>query len=176
MIVDLKSISRSPRYFNLTYPSDWWRKNEDDMQVQGLAGPLAVKVSISREDKHYGVDGHLAGKLKLVCDRCLETYVFTVSHDFRLSLTQPGPLESAREETELKKDDLAIRFIATDKIDLDDIIREQVYLSLPMKLICTNKCEGLCARCGVNLNVDTCNCSKRGGHPAFLKLKDLKIQ
>jgi len=175
MIVDLQSISRSPRYFNFTYQSDWWRKNEDDVQVQGLAGPLVAKISVFREGKNYGVDGRLVGKLRLVCGRCLETYVFAVSRDFHLSLWLPVPLELVPDETELKKDDLVVRFIEDGNINLDDIIREQIYLSLPMKLLCKNGCEGLCPRCGVNLNNDTCRCSDGDGHPAFLKLKDLKI-
>jgi len=176
MIVDLQSISRSPRYFNFTHQSDWWRKNEDDVQVLGLEGPLAAKISVSREDKNYGVDGHLAGKIRLVCDRCLETYTFAVNRDFHLSLLLPVSSESIPDETELKKDDLAVRFIVEGKIDLDDIIREQIYLSLPMKLICKEGCEGLCARCGTNLNTGTCICYEGGGHPAFLKLKELQIE
>ena len=111
-----------------------------------------------------------------VCDRCLETYTFAVNRDFRLSLCRPVPPESAREETELKKDELAVGFIVAEKIDLDDIIREQIYLSLPMKLLCKNGCAGLCTRCGANLNMEACKCSGNSGHPAFLKLKELQIQ
>jgi uncharacterized protein len=176
MIVDLQSISRSPRHFNFTVQSDWWRKNEGDVQVLGLEGPLVAEISVSRENKNYGVDGRLAGKLRLVCDRCLEAYAFAVSRDFHVSLLLPVSSELVPDETELKKDDLAVRFIVDEKIDLDDIIREQIYLSLPMKLLCKKGCGGLCPQCGVNLNIETCNCYKGGGHPAFLKLKDLKIE
>jgi len=176
MIVDLKSISRSPRHFNLTVQSDWWRKSEDDVQVQGLEAPLVVKVTVSREDKRYVIHGRLAGKIRLVCDRCLDTYTFALGRDFRLSLSPPVNLESARDETELKKEDLAVGFIEAEKIDLDDIIREQIYLSLPIKLLCESACAGLCRVCGVNLNRETCKCSKNAGHPGFLKLKELKIQ
>ena len=176
MIVDLKSISRSPRHFNLTVQSDWWRKSEDGVQVQGLEGPLTVKLSVSREDKRYVVHGRLTGKLRLVCDRCLDAYTFALGRDFRLSLSPPVSLESARDETELKNEDLAVGFIEAEKIDLDDIIREQIYLSLPIKLLCGGACAGLCTRCGVNLNRETCKCSKNAGHPAFLKLNELKIR
>jgi len=176
MIIDLQSISRSPRHYNLTVQSDWWRESEDDVQVQGPEGPLIVTLSVSREDKRYEMHGRLSGKLSLVCARCLDTYTFALDRDFRLSLLPPVQPESARDETELKKEDLAVRFIEAEKIDLDDIIREQIYLSLPIKLLCGSACAGLCTRCGVNLNRDVCKCSKNAGHPAFLKLKELKIQ
>jgi uncharacterized protein len=106
----------------------------------------------------------------------LDTYTFALGRDFRLSLWPPVNLESARDETELKKEDLAVGFIEAEKIDLDDIIREQIYLSLPIKLLCESACAGLCRVCGVNLNKETCKCSKNAGHPGFLKLKELKIQ
>ncbi len=176
MIVDLQSISRNPRHFNLTFQPEWWRQNGDDVQVQGLKGPLTVTAVVSREDERFVINGRLKGKLRLACDRCLESYTFSLHRDFRLALAPPEQLQSAQDETELKEEDLAVEFIAAGKIDLDDVIREQVYLSLPMKLLCRNSCEGLCSNCGVNLNSETCKCSKGGGHPAFQKLKDLKIR
>ena len=176
MIVDLQSISRSPRHFSLTYRSDWWRKGEDDVRVQGLEGPLIVTLSVAREGKGYVVQGRLAGKFGLVCDRCLDAYTFALDRDFRLSLSPHVLLESARDETELEKEELTVGFIEAEKIDLDDIIREQIYLSLPMKLLCGSACAGLCTRCGINLNRGTCRCAENAGHPAFLKLKELKIQ
>ena len=145
-------------------------------RIQGQEGPLTAKVVVSREDERFVVNGRLAGNLKLICDRCLEPYTFSLRRDFRLTLLPPEQLESAQDETELKEEDLAVEFISAGKIDLDDIIREQIYLSLPIKLLCGSACAGLCSRCGVNLNRERCKCSESGGHPAFLKLKDLKIE
>ena len=51
-------------------------------------------------------------------------------------------------------------------IDLDDVIREQVYLSLPIKRLCRETCSGLCPSCGLNLNKEQCQCGKRPGHHA----------
>ncbi len=176
MIVDLKSISRSPRHFDLMIQPDWWHASDGNEQIQGLEGPLNAKISVSREDNRYTVNGHVRGRLRVVCDRCLEAYTLAVSRDFRLVLLPDALLDPLQSETELEKDDLAVGFVADEKIDLDDIIREQIYLSLPMKLLCRKDCAGFCSRCGVNLNVETCKCSEKVGHPAFLKLKALKIR
>ena len=175
MIVDLKGISRIPRHFNFSLRPDWWRDSGDNAQIRGLEGSLSAKISVSREDRKYVAEGHLSGNLRIVCDRCLEIYTLPVSRNFRLFLLPPASSEPVQGETELSKKDLAAGFIASEKIDSDDIIREQIYLSLPMKLLCSENCAGLCSRCGVNLNVETCKCREKGGHPAFLKLKALKI-
>ncbi|MCG6879727.1 MAG: DUF177 domain-containing protein [Deltaproteobacteria bacterium] len=176
MIVDLQNISRSPRQFDLTFQPDWWREGSGDIQIGGLEGPLGVKLTVSRDGERFIMNGRLGGQLRLVCDRCLETYAFSLSHDFRLSLALPESWESIEDETELKIEDLGVGFISTTKIDLDDIIREQIYLALPIKALCENTCAGLCSRCGVNLNQEPCRCSGNSGHPAFLKLKELPIR
>jgi len=176
MIVDLQNISRSPRQFDLTFQPDWWREGSGDIQIRGLEGPLSVQLTVSRNGERFVMNGRLAGKLRLVCDRCLETYRFSLSRDFQLSLALPESWESVEEETELKIEDLTVGFISNTKIDLDDIIREQIYLALPIKSLCGNTCAGLCSRCGANLNQETCGCSENSGHPAFLKLKELQIR
>ena len=176
MIIDLQSISRSPRYFDLTFQPCWWRQNENDVQIKALEAPLIAKIHISRKGRRYVVDGRLTGKLTLICDRCLDAYPFSLRHEFRFYLCSSVDSESIQDETELKKEDLAIQFVEDHEIDLDDIIREQVYLSLPMTLLCGSKCAGLCPRCGVNLNREACKCSEGSGHPAFLKLKELNMR
>ena len=176
MIVDLQGISRIPRHFDLQLQPGWWRGSGGDEQIQGLEGPLRTKISVFREDKKFVAEGHLSGNLRVVCDRCLEIYTLPVIRNYRLFFSPPAFSEPVKNETELSKKDLAVGFIAAEKIDLDDIIREQIYLSLPMKLLCRKDCAGLCSQCGVNLNMETCKCPEKNGHPAFLKLKALKIR
>jgi len=41
---------------------------------------------------------------------------------------------------------------------LEDVLREQVLLAVPLKAVCNDACKGLCPRCGKNLNVEACTC------------------
>jgi len=43
---------------------------------------------------------------------------------------------------------------------LEDVVREQVLLSLPSRTLCTADCKGLCPRCGQNLNQAKCSCEE----------------
>ena len=45
-----------------------------------------------------------------------------------------------------------------DYLEIDKDIREEILLNLPMKVICSPDCKGLCPRCGVNLNCQKCTC------------------
>ncbi len=77
------------------------------------------------------------------------------------------------EEGELKDEDLAVSFYQDDKIDVGLLIREQVYLALPMKPICRDDCQGLCSGCGTNLNSSSCNCAREAVDPGLASLKTL---
>ena len=45
-------------------------------------------------------------------------------------------------------------------LELDELILEDIYLSLPIRFLCKEDCKGLCAFCGKDLNEGDCGCSK----------------
>jgi uncharacterized protein len=61
-----------------------------------------------------------------------------------------------------------------DKIDLTEVVREQLYLALPMKPLCREDCKGLCPVCGVNRNRETCTCQEVWVDPRMAALKKWK--
>ncbi len=176
MIVDLRSVLEGPRYFNLTLDNDWWEGEREDDQIQGLDGPLDVSLSISRAGVRYLLDGRLRGRLCLRCDRCLGPYLHDLRSDFRLFFAQGPASSSGPSEVELMEQDLSTDFVTEERVDLDEIIREQIYLSLPMKSLCREDCLGLCPLCGIDLNNEKCRCRPEKGSPYFSKLKDLKLK
>lgn len=54
--------------------------------------------------------------------------------------------------------------------NLDELVREDVLLSLPLKILCKDDCKGVCPMCGTNLNESTCEC-KEPGDPRLEALK-----
>ena len=50
--------------------------------------------------------------------------------------------------------------IPTMRFDLDGLATEDVLLTLPAKVLCTEECKGICSSCGKNLNVGPCDCKK----------------
>ena len=174
MIISIKGLLHGPRQFDFAFDSDWW-KDTDANQIMGLDGPLNIQMTISREENNFVVGGRLSGGIKLICDRCLSLYSHELQSEFRLFLSSP-PQDPDQNEIELCEEDMAVRFISGDEIDIDDIVREQIYLSLPMKFLCCEECHGLCPVCGTNLNKEKCGCLEESGHLAFLKLKELELK
>lgn len=174
MIFDLKSAFEKPVELNLTFPPEWWKGDKYDDPILGLDSPLYAHIYIKRAGERYVLEGNISGRLRLRCDRCIEAFLFDLKTEFRLFLMH-HPIKG-EEEIELAKDDMSVVFVSEDEIELDDIIRAEIYLAIPMKVLCKEDCAGLCPICGKNLNFGKCDCKKEAGHPAFLKLKNLKIK
>ncbi len=58
-------------------------------------------------------------------------------------------------------------------IQLDDVVLENLLVSLPIKVLCQEGCRGLCPQCGKDLNVGECDCTIDDINPRMAKLGQL---
>ena len=61
-----------------------------------------------------------------------------------------------------------------DGLQLNDILREYVILSLPMHLVCSEACLGICPVCGQNRNLRACGCEIKPVDDRWAALKRLQ--
>lgn len=83
------------------------------------------------------------------CDRCAED----VKKNFGFKVKR---IVVERLENENDDDDYIV--VKNRELDLDELVSEEVSLSLPSKILCKDDCKGLCPKCGTNLNVKKCDC------------------
>ena len=129
--------------------------------------PLTASGRAELLEEHHGIRGgkiqdiRLVGKLSTrverYCDRCLEPVQFPVNRSFDL-LYRPQGIDAGQEEQSVTTVEAEIGYYSGDGLLLEDALREQVLLALPMKTVCREECRGLCPRCGRNLNLETCSC------------------
>ena len=98
------------------------------------------------------------------CDRCATEFDREIEFPLDVVLVT----ELANEENE----DEWVFPLEGDSADLDDIVRTVFVLNLDSKLLCKEDCQGLCCRCGKNLNDGPCSCQKELD-PRFAALKQL---
>ncbi|MFC1838828.1 DUF177 domain-containing protein [Thermodesulfobacteriota bacterium] len=174
MIIDLKSIpGEGVKEFEFSLERNWWIPEHNNDRIKEIDSPVNVRIEIYRVGKKYVLKGFFEGSLRVICDRCLDSYSQLIKSEFN-SFLIPAPADSENAELELMEDDMEVNFIANDEVDLHDIVREQLYLSLPIKSLCKGNCFGLCTKCGCNLNKHSCECVKEQGHPGFSVLNKLK--
>lgn len=160
MIIDLKTIPQDgPRHFELCLEKGWWDTNDADDQIIGISIPIRARIDIYKTGNKYILEGDMAGVVSVRCDRCLNPFDHEIKTGFKLFFAQSSGYEN-KAEIELLEEDMETGFINGEEIELDDIFREQLYLSLPIKSLCREDCQGLCPVCGADLNVQGCQCRK----------------
>jgi len=87
------------------------------------------------------------------CDRCLENFEMHLSTSYVMAYVY-------RQMTDVEElpDDVHIINPDTNHIDISEDVREYTMLAIPIKMLCSDDCAGLCPSCGTNLNKNKCSC------------------
>lgn len=124
--------------------------------------------------KDIRIVGSFSAKLEISCARCLEPVVRDVNRSFDLLYRPQGVDASGAEELSVTQAEAEIGYYSGDGVMLEDVLREQVLLALPIKTVCDDTCRGLCPHCGLNLNTGTCSCKEERSDPRWESLKELR--
>ncbi len=113
-------------------------------------------------------------RLRAECALCLRRFDLEVPVRFDMTLVpQPEAVAPPPEEVELSREDLEREFYTGEFLPLEDLVRQQILLSLPMVARCREDCRGLCPGCGVDLNQETCRCARPKEESAFRVLRGM---
>jgi uncharacterized protein len=161
--------------------AETWESNGfvfSDPAIRNRA-PLVVE-GVAELLPHTGgevrVHGRIRTEIETECDRCLGRASFPIDAPFNLFYK---PLDAAREPDEemaIDEGEAEMGFYELPGLQLEDIIREQVQLQLPMQRVCSPACKGICPICGVNRNETTCTCQAPSGDDRWKALRDLHIE
>jgi uncharacterized protein len=137
----------------------------DDLKEMGVMDSIKVSGSAVRVEEGVAVKGKGFFRAKLPCDRCLKP----VDMDFSFDFDEVFSSKSSKSNGE--KEGFIIN--SRDNIDLDSLVKESVVSVIPMKVVCSDNCKGLCPTCGKNLNFETCECDNSYINPKFESLRSL---
>ncbi len=145
----------------------------DDPEVR-LVGPAEVSGRLQREGNDVALRGRLHTKLEVVCGRCLQPVQLPISADFSERFVR-AVTWAAEEQHELQTEDLNISVFDGEGIELDDLVREELLLAVPANVLCREDCKGLCPSCGIDRNLNTCQCEVDEVDSRWQKLKELQM-
>ncbi len=170
MIVDLFSLESSSVEFEFSLaPSE--------IELEGENVKLKKDVKIRGELAKKLVQTDVAGKIlvgiKIECTRCLQSIEKDLEILFNVTYVTTENYTDEK-ESELREQDLDVSIFDGRKIDLSELVREQIILNLPEQIFCSEDCKGLCAKCGANRNLIDCNCEEKEIDPRWAALKNLK--
>jgi uncharacterized protein len=154
------------------YPEGEPRLRSEDRRILGRS---SLSAKVTRKGKRVRLAGTVLAKVQIDCSRCLAPVSLQVDEKFDLLYIPPLNTATGDEEIVLEEEDLLTGFYQDDTIDLDDFVREQIELALPMTRLCSDECRGLCPECHANLNQGQCACVTENVDPRWAALKDWKL-
>jgi uncharacterized protein len=159
--------------------AETWEPNGFDLPDSGVVqkSPLIAEGTaelLPHTGGEVRVHGRIRTDLETDCDRCLGRASFPIDAPFDLFYR---PLESTalEEEVAIDEGEAEMGFYELPGLQLEEIVREQLLLQLPMQRVCSEACKGICPVCGANRNETACSCQPPSGDDRWMALKDLHI-
>lgn len=177
MVIKPAQLVDEPLPLNLQIPQDEIDYAADIRQI----GPLAVDGRAELLVEHRGpreivedirVRASLHGEFELLCARCLTPVPTPLEASFDL-IFRPGGIDAEVGEHAISEDETEIGYYEKSGLPLEDVVREQVLLTLPGRVLCREDCKGLCPRCGADRNADDCGCEQTATDPRWQALAGL---
>ncbi|MGD1152734.1 MAG: DUF177 domain-containing protein [Syntrophales bacterium] len=174
MKIIINNIPDEGLNISLHKDGDWFRdllpeKEKKDFSIQRIE----VFCQVKRIRETVFIDGSLETTVTSNCCRCLEVTHLPVKIKFRYTFVPEK--NRSKQEDELSAEDLEYGYYQDDVIDLDALIFEQIMLQIPIKVLCTDACKGLCPHCGMNLNTVSCSCHAEFIDERLAVLKKIRV-
>lgn len=161
MLLDLSGVFAGSESLPFEYQMDL--SDLKFSEYSSLKAPVRIKGEAKNRAGVVFLELTAEYTVSALCDRC----TVDIERKESLPLTYVVVEQAEQEDTE----DFVI---ARDQnVDLDPIIRDEIIVRYPSKLLCSDDCKGLCPTCGKNLNLGDCGCKKKETDPRLDALKAL---
>ncbi|CUH93191.1 YceD family protein [Herbinix luporum] len=113
------------------------------------------------------IEGSTKLSLIIFCSRCLKELEYpmdiSVSKEIDLNLTEDDRVKELDEAN----------YITGYNLDVDILIKDEIIIGFPMKVLCSEQCKGICMHCGTNLNEKSCDCDNTVLDPRMSAILDI---
>jgi uncharacterized protein len=171
MKIRLSDISEAGLHVRTFRKPEWLINIPEIVSAEGdtnLSSNINFDIRLTKVLKEISVCGNIWFAIATPCARCLSPIDLIISPEVKLRLLPEYITHKDDEDADYET-------YNGDEIDLSGYIREQVAMSLPIKVLCSEGCRGLCYCCGVNLNLKECSCKDNWVEPRFAVLRNLKL-
>ena len=124
-----------------------------------LVAPLLGRVQLVRAGSGIVVTGELETIARLECGRCLAEFDQPLAIEIEEEFLPVVDIATGASMSLDDGQDTANLIDMHHILDLTEVVRQDLWISLPASLLCAEDCRGLCPICGQNLNEGSCSCS-----------------
>jgi len=180
MLIAVLDLEKEPLEFNLAFAPGaidygFDIRQLDPLSVEGRADLIVEHRGPNEWIDDIRVRADYKGRFEALCARCLDPVEHPLDGQFDL-LFRPAGADGEASEHSITTSETEIGYYLKDGVLLEDVLREQVLLSLPAKTLCREDCKGLCPRCGTHLNSEACACGASAVDPRWSALSSLSAR
>jgi len=128
--------------------------------------PVYVKV-YHRENQIIEIEASGRVVIRIPCSRCLEAVVIP----FGLHVQQEIDMKTSEKERVEALDESD--YIEGKILDVDKLMYNEILINWPLQVLCQGDCKGICASCGANLNLTSCDCDTASLDPRMAAISDI---
>lgn len=145
-VLNVQDIDEAGKEYDFPVTPAWLARALEDTDVDPSedAGEGRLVMHAHRQGSDIVLHGHVTAGLVVECARCLGEAPVDVSVDVASLLTaRSTELRPEPDEVDLTPEDLERDFYSGDEIVLDDVVRENLLLEVPIKPLCAEDCPGI---------------------------------
>ncbi len=135
----------------------------EDTQFRRFPKPVKADVLVRNRAGLVTLEADVEIEVVFNCDRCTANTTRVLTYHFEHILVPSLSGESGDDYIEAPEYSL----------EVEELLKDDIFLEFPVKLLCREDCRGLCPRCGKNLNDGECGCNKNEPDPRLAALKAL---
>lgn len=151
-------ISTKLMHVHITRTDEWIQARLGSGNNFRISEPMECDLEFFRDEKSVHLKGDIYANLILVCVKCLDEYDYYIRKNFLCVLFNSPKFSTQIKEEELTEETINEEFLEDGILDLENIVLQELLLTVPDYPRCNENCKGLCQECGTNLNYQKCNC------------------
>jgi uncharacterized protein len=132
-------------------------------------GPVTGSITLVNAAASISARGALHARVICECSRCLAPHGI----DLDLEVNELCAFEQIEDTSITIDEEQRIPILDGDVVDLTELVRQVLAVSVPPRSLCTPDCKGLCPQCGRNLNAGSCGCDAKTPDTRWADLADL---
>ena len=165
MIIEVDRIPKEGLKIHKEFDFFWFQLVEENSV---FLEPAHVDAMIKKAGEEIFIKGKITTCVSFICSRCLVPFKYPIDSRFDLIYI---PEEAGIMKEKLEQEDMNKSYYHSRKINVDEIVLEQLNLTFPVKPVCSESCQGICANCGNLIQEGRCSCVKSESDPRLGKLK-----
>ena len=167
MKIEIRQITDESKDFHFSETAE-----EMEISAEGIKfpNPIAVDITATLSGDEIICQGEVFTEVEIECSRCLDIFDYEIKADLQFVVQiLDSPVEAENDSDE----DFEVIAKSENLLDISQRVRDAMVLTLPLKPLCSEECQGLCSMCGANLNDGECDCTPDKSDERWDALKNL---